>query len=118
MKFSLRLNNDLPLARYVELARAAERLGFAQFWVSHDLFLRSTWVVLAAVAQATARIQLGTCIVNPYSANLAEIAMGAVTLDELSAGRFMLGLGAGAADFLSWIGVQQAHPLAALRESI
>jgi len=118
MKFSLRLNNDLPVARYVELARAAEQLGFAQFWVSHDLFLRSTWVVLAAVAQATERIQLGTCIVNPYSCSLAEIAMGAATLDELSAGRFNLGLGAGAADFLGWIGVPQEHPLAAMRESI
>jgi len=118
MKFSLRLNNDLPVARYVELACAAEQLGFAQFWISHDLFLRSTWVVLAAVAQATERIQLGTCIVNPYSCNLAEIAMGAATLDELSAGRFNLGLGAGAADFLGWIGIPQKHPLAAMRESI
>jgi 5,10-methylenetetrahydromethanopterin reductase len=118
MKFSLRLNNDLPVARYVELARTAERFGFAQFWVSHDLFLRSAWVILAAVAQATERIQVGTCIVNPYSSNLAEIAMGAATLDELSRGRFNLGLGAGAADFLGWIGIPQEHPLVAMRESI
>ena len=118
MKFSLRLNNDLPVLRYVELARAAEQLGFDQFWVSHDLFLRSSWVVLSAVAQATERIQIGTCIVNPYTANLAEIAMGAATLDELSGGRFALGLGAGAGDFLGWIGLPQEHPLAAMRESI
>jgi len=118
MKFSLRFNNDLPVARYVELARAAERFGFAQFWVSHDLFLRHVWVILAAVAQATERIEVGTCIVNPYSTNLAEIAMAAATLDELAGGRFNLGIGAGAADFLSWIGIEQAHPLAAMRESI
>ncbi|MEP7198639.1 MAG: LLM class flavin-dependent oxidoreductase [Chloroflexota bacterium] len=118
MKFSIRLNNDLPVARTVELAQTAERFGFDQFWVSHDLFLRHVWVILAAVAQATERIALGTCIVNPYSANLAEIAMGAVTLDELSGGRFNLGLGAGAADFLSWIGVAQDKPLTAMRESI
>jgi 5,10-methylenetetrahydromethanopterin reductase len=118
MKFSLRLNNDLPIARYIELAQAAERLGFAQFWVSHDLFLRSAWVILSAVAQATTRIEIGTCIVNPYTMNLAEIAMQAATLDELSHGRFNLGLGAGAGDFLSWVGVTQAQPLAAMRESI
>src|SRR5713226_1983108 len=88
IKFSIRLNNDLPVAQYVELARAAERAGFAQFWVSHDLFLRHVWVILAAVAQATERIEIGSGIVNPYSANLAEIAMGAATLDELSQGRF------------------------------
>ncbi|MBI3731922.1 MAG: LLM class flavin-dependent oxidoreductase, partial [Chloroflexi bacterium] len=118
MKFSLRLNNDLPIARYIALAQAAERYGFAQFWVSHDLFLRNVWVILAAVAQATQRIEIGTCIVNPYTANPAEIAMGAATLDELSNGRFNLGLGAGATDFLGWIGIPQERPLAAMRESI
>lgn len=118
LKFSIRLNNDLPVARYGELAQAAERWGFAQFWVSHDLFLRHVWVILATVAQATQRIEVGTCIVNPYSCSLAEIAMGAATLDELSQGRFKLGLGAGAADFLGWIGVQQAQPLTAMRDSI
>ena len=41
MIFSLRLNNDLPVAEYVALARVAEAAGFDQFWVSNDLFLRS-----------------------------------------------------------------------------
>ena len=118
MKFSLRFNNDLPVARYVELAQAAEQFAFAQFWVSHDLFLRHAWVILAAVAGATERIGIGTCIVNPYSANVAEIAMAAATLDELSGGRFHLGIGAGAEDFLGWIGIEQVQPLAAVRESI
>lgn len=118
MRFSLRLNNDLPVAQYPALARAAERHGFDQFWVSHDLFLRHSWIILSAVAQATERIALGTCIVNPYTASVAEIAMGAVTLDELAGGRFRLGLGAGAADFLGWIGIPQAQPLAAMRETL
>ncbi len=118
MKFSIRLNNDLPTSQIIALAQAAERFGFDQFWVSHDLFLRNVWVVLGAVARETSRIQIGTGIVNPYSASLAEIAMGAATLAELSGGRFNLGFGAGAADFLSWIGVRQDRPLAAVRESI
>lgn len=118
MKFSIRLNNDLPVAKYVDLARAAEQHGFDQIWVSHDLFLRSAWVILSAMAQATTRIRIGTGLVNPYTSGLAEIAMGAVTLDELSGGRFNLGIGAGAADFLGWVGIEQAHPLAAVRESL
>ncbi|MBI5879241.1 MAG: LLM class flavin-dependent oxidoreductase [Chloroflexi bacterium] len=118
MKFSIRLNNDLPVERTVALAQAAEQYGFDQFWVSHDLFLRSAWVILSAVAQATTRIRIGTGIVNPYTANLGEIAMGAVTLDELSGGRFNLGIGAGAADFLGWVGIVQDAPLTAMRESL
>ena len=92
MKFSLRLNNDLTVPEYVALAQAAEAAGFDQFWVSNDLFLRSVPVILTAVAQATERIEIGTCVVNPYTMHPAEIAMLAATLDELSGGRFNLGI--------------------------
>ena len=118
MIFSLRLNNDLPVAEYVTLAQVAEAAGFDQFWVSNDLFLRSAPVILAAVAAATRRIEIGTCILNPYTIHPGEIAMMAATLDELSAGRFNLGLAAGAAEFLEWVGVAQTKPLAAMRETI
>ncbi len=60
MRFSLRLNNDLPLADYIALAQAAEEVGFDQFWVSNDLFLRSAAGDSAGVALATARIEVGT----------------------------------------------------------
>jgi 5,10-methylenetetrahydromethanopterin reductase len=118
MKFSIRLNNDLPVADYVRLAQTAERAGFDQFWVSNDLFLRSGPIILAAVAAATTRIAIGTCIVNPYTINTAELAMMATTLDELSGGRFNLGIGAGAAQFLKWVGIPQDRPLAATTEAV
>lgn len=117
MRFSIRLNNDLPLEQYLQLARAAERLGFDQFWVSDDLFLRSVWVVLAAVAQQTERIRLGTCIVNPYTIHPAELAMAAATLDELSGGRLHLGISSGADDFLGWIGIRAERPVTAVAEA-
>ena len=118
MRFSIRLNNDLPVASYPELARAAEDAGFDQFWVSHDLFLRSSPVILASCALATSRIELGTCILNPYTQHPADIAMAAATLQELSNGRFNLGIAAGAADFLGWVGLEQPRPLARMRETI
>ncbi|MBX3082146.1 MAG: LLM class flavin-dependent oxidoreductase [Anaerolineae bacterium] len=117
MKFSLRFNNDLPAAEYVKMAQAAEQAGFDQFWVSNDLFLRSSPVILTAVATATTRIEIGTCILNPYSFDPAEMAMMAATLDELSGGRFNLGLGSGAASFLKWIGIDQQLPLTAVQET-
>src|SRR5262245_53997955 len=118
MRFSLRLNNDLALSEYVALAQAAEASGFDQFWVSNDLFLRSAPVILAALAGATSRIEIGTCILNPYTIHPGEIAMLAATLDELSGCRFNLGLAAGAADFLGWVGIPQSRPLAATRATI
>jgi 5,10-methylenetetrahydromethanopterin reductase len=118
MKFSLRLNNDLTVADYIRYAQLAEAAGFDQFWVSHDLFLRSAPVILTAVAASTSRIQIGTCILNPYTINPAELAMFAATLDEYSQGRFLLGLGAGAGSFLKWVGLEQSKPLTAIRETI
>jgi len=118
MRFSLRVNNDLTLPEYVTLAQAAELAGFDQFWVSNDLFLRSAPVILSAVGAATERIEIGTGILNPYTINPAEIAMVAATLDELTNCRFNLGLAAGAADFLQWVGLPQQQPLAAMRETI
>ena len=118
MRFSIRLNNDLPVADYIRLARVAEEVGFDQFWVSHDLFVRSAPVILSAVAQATERIELGTCIVNPYTQHPSEIAMLAATLDELSGGRFNLGIGAGAAEFLKWVDIPQERPLRDTRRAM
>ncbi|CAN5534858.1 5,10-methylenetetrahydromethanopterin reductase [soil metagenome] len=118
MRFSIRLNNDLPINEYPKLARAAEEAGFDQFWVSHDLFLRSSPVILTSCALATTRIHLGTCILNPYTLHPAEIAMTSSTLQEISNGRFNLGIAAGASDFLGWVRIPQEQPLARMREVI
>ncbi|PMB48401.1 5,10-methylene tetrahydromethanopterin reductase [Fischerella thermalis CCMEE 5330] len=118
MRFSLRLNNDLTVVDYVELAQIAEEAGFDQFWVSDDLFLRSAPVILTAVALHTRRIQIGTCIVNPYTLHPAEMAMMAATLDEVAGGRFNLGLSAGAGDFLDWVGLPHERPYTLTRETV
>jgi 5,10-methylenetetrahydromethanopterin reductase len=118
VRCSVRLNNDLPVEQYPRLARAAEAAGFDQFWVSDDLFLRSAWVILADVARATERIRFGTCIANPFTTHPAEMAMAAATLDELSGGRFDLGISSGADDFLGWVGLKPERPVAAVVETV
>ncbi len=118
MLFSVRFNNDLSLSSYPRLAQAAEAAGFDQFWVSDDLFLRGVWPILSACALATERIQLGTTIVNPYTLHPAEMAMQAAALDEMSGGRFNLGIAAGATDFLQWVGLSQTRPYTRIAETL
>ena len=105
MRISLRVNNDLPAGRFVRLAALAEEVGFEQIWVSNDLFWRSAPVLLAAAARATSRIALGVGVFNPVSMHVSEIAMAAASLNEVSNGRFRLGVGAGADEFLQWAGL-------------
>jgi 5,10-methylenetetrahydromethanopterin reductase len=118
MKFSIRLNNDLAIGEYVAMAQVAEAAGFDQFWVSHDLFWRSSPVILTAVALATETIELGTCILNPYTLHPSEIAMLAASLDEVSGGRFNLGISAGAEEFMRWVDIDYDKPLTTTRKAI
>ena len=118
MRFSLRLNNDRTIDDYVALARTAERVGFDQLWISDDLFFRSAPVLLAALANVTERLELGTGILNPHTIHPAELAMLAATMDELTGCRFNLGLAAGASDFLSWVGIEDRQPVTTMRAAI
>jgi 5,10-methylenetetrahydromethanopterin reductase len=118
-RFSIRLNNDIGPDLWLELMTLAEDLGFDQIWVSHDLFWRSAPVLVAAAARQTRRIGLGIGVANPCSAHPAELAMHAATLQELAQGRFLLGLGAGADEFLGWAGITPAYgPVRRTREAL
>lgn len=118
VRTSLRLNNDLSVAEFVDLCVLAEDTGFDQVWVSNDLFLRSAPVMVTAAGIATDNIGLGIGLMNPYSMHTSEIAMMAATLQEVTDGRFLLGLGAGAEEFLNWAGIPRPRPLATTRRAI
>ncbi len=119
MRFGIRFNNPFgPVAGVVELAKLAEEAGFDVVWYCHDLFQRDAWVTLTAIAAATTRVKLGTCIVNPFSADPGEIAMHAATLQEFSGGRFILGIGPGEPQFLDLVGKKQDRPFTGLREAV
>ena len=80
----------------VAAARRAEALGFDIVLVSDHVGPGpSPMLALAAMAQATERIRLGTLVLNNDMRNPVQLAWEAATLDRLSDGRFELGLGAG-----------------------
>ncbi len=118
MRFSVRVNNDLGFTELLVLAGAADEAGFGQLWVSNDLFLRSAPVLAGALAARTQRIGLGIAVMNPYSMHVSELAMMAATAQEVSGGRFLLGLGAGSEQFLGWAGLARTRPLTATRTAL
>ena len=118
LRTSVRFNNDLTADQFVRMARLADDLGFDQVWISNDLFWRSAPVLLAAAARATRSIFLGAAVLNPVSTHVSEIAMTAASLDELSGGRFLLGIGAGADEFLGWAGLETRLPLSRTRQAL
>lgn len=118
LTFSVRFNNDVPPSRFARLAALAEERGFDQVWVSNDLFFHSASVLVSAAARATSRIALGVGVFNPVSMHSSEVAMIAASLAELSGGRALLGIGAGADRFLAWAGLQFDPPVARTERAI
>ncbi|WP_436771076.1 LLM class flavin-dependent oxidoreductase [Yinghuangia sp. YIM S09857] len=86
----------------IELAVAAEEFGFHSFWVAQHHFgaqgglLPAPLVLLAAVAEHTSRIRLGTAVVVGPAESALRLAEDAAVVDALSGGRLELGIGAGA----------------------
>jgi 5,10-methylenetetrahydromethanopterin reductase len=73
-------------------AERAESLGYDRFWTG-ELWGRDSFVALTAAAERTDVIGLGTAIVNVYGRSPATLAQAAATLEDVSDGRFTLGLG-------------------------
>lgn len=111
------LNAEYPLADLIELARLSESLGYRQLWYTDVRFFRDCYVSLAVVAMHTKRIQLGPGVTDPYTRHPALTAAAIATLDELSGGRALLGLGIGGYGF-GQIGLETRLPVAALREAV
>lgn len=119
MKFGLRLIGYLgDIHQLVRLAVQAEQAGFDYVWFPHDTFLANTWVITSAVASQTSRIQIGTVGTNPYTTSPAEIATYIATLDELSAGRAVLGLGLHTEKMVEWTGIDASDYLVRTREAV
>ncbi len=119
MKFGLRLIGYLGNAReLVRLAVLAEQAGFDFVWFPHDTFMGNTWVITSAVASQTSRIRIGSVGTNPYTTNPAEIATYVATLDELSAGRAVLGLGLHTEKMVEWTGIDASDYLVRTREAV
>jgi alkanesulfonate monooxygenase SsuD/methylene tetrahydromethanopterin reductase-like flavin-dependent oxidoreductase (luciferase family) len=95
----------VPWPEYVDLARLAEDVGFDSVWVGdhllYDLPDGSTrgpyeaWTALAAIATATTRVEIGPLVASTSFHAPAMLAKQAATVDAISDGRLIVGLGAG-----------------------
>ena len=87
-----------------EMAHVAEQVGFDSLWVGDHLLYRrpegnvgpwEAWSTLAALAETTSRVEIGPLVAATSFHNPAMLAKKAATIDEISGGRLIVGLGAG-----------------------
>ncbi len=100
------VERDVRWPEYVAMARRAEELGYDSLWYGDHLLYRrpgdaepvgpwECWSMLAALAAATSRVELGPLVASTSFHAPAMLAKKAATVDEISGGRLILGLGAG-----------------------
>jgi coenzyme F420-dependent oxidoreductase len=106
------------VGEFVDMAVRAEELGYEFVWLP-ETWGRDAVTILTSIAHATEDVGIGTSIVNAYSRSPALLAQTAATLDEVSDGRFRLGVGpSGPAVVENWHGVDFGNPLRRTREYV
>jgi len=108
-----------PLKKVVATAKLAEELGFEYVVHADQRFAgeKDVFVTLAADALNTRRVKLGPCVSDPFTRIPAMLAVAIASLDELSGGRAVLGLGAGGSGFAQ-LHLERKHVNQAIREAI
>ena len=94
--FGITLKPDLSVERLVALTRQAEAAGFGYGWIfdSHVLW-KDPYPLLTLMAANTKQVRLGTCVTNPAVRDLTVTARLLATLNHISGGRMVLGIGRG-----------------------
>ncbi|MHA1833143.1 MAG: LLM class flavin-dependent oxidoreductase, partial [Candidatus Baldrarchaeia archaeon] len=113
-----------PVDRLFKIAKVNEEAGFDSIWVpDHILFIPpgtvpEAWSMLSATAMITNKAILGTCVSDPHRYNPAVLAQKVATVDQISGGRVILGIGAGEAMNLEPFGIEWRKPVSKLVEAV
>ena len=119
MKIDIEFNSgaQLPMNAIPELAQLAEKHGFNCAW-GGEANNKDPTVMLAAIAAVTTRLEVGSAIYHILGRTPATLALQALGLDELSSGRFLLGIGSSNPTIAKWHGQTFDHPLGRVEEYI
>jgi 5,10-methylenetetrahydromethanopterin reductase len=102
-----------------EYAKQLEEWGYDLIWCPDERFERSPYVVLTLAARATTQVKLGVSVTNPYTRHPLITGSAVATVNEVSGGRAVLGLGAGASSFFERQGIERpSPPVVSIREVV
>ena len=116
--FGVLFSGHFPLQRALDGAVLAERLGFDSCWLGEDYFYHGAISTGTSVAERTERISIGLGVLSPLPRHPALTAMEVATLDEISQGRVILGIGYGVPAWMQQMRIGFRSPLAAMREGV
>ncbi|MCD5409683.1 MAG: 5,10-methylenetetrahydromethanopterin reductase [Methanocellales archaeon] len=116
--FSIEFVPDMPLDELVKYCVLAEDNRFDKVWITDHYNNRNVYATLALIARKTEHIRLGPGVTNAYQIHPALTASSIATIDEISNGRAVFGIGAGDRTTLDALGIQMDKPVTRLKEAV
>jgi len=116
--FGIEFVPDESVYKIGYMAKLAEESGFSNIWITDHYNNRDVWTTLAVLSMMTNKVSLGTGVTNPYTRNAAIIASSIASINELSGGRAILGIGPGDKATFDKMGIAWDKPLTRVKESI
>jgi 5,10-methylenetetrahydromethanopterin reductase len=114
---AIELTPEHPVEEVTALATSAEAAGFDTVFGACHYFNRDPFVTLTRIADATDDVRLGPAAANPYDTHPVALASRVATLQEVSDGRAVFGVGPGDRSTLSALGVEREKPLRRVLET-
>jgi 5,10-methylenetetrahydromethanopterin reductase len=118
MTFGIEFVPSDPVLKIAHYAKLAEEQGFDNVWITDHYNNRDVYSTLTVLAMNTNSIKLGTGVTNPYTRNIAVTASSIASVNEISGGRAILGLGPGDKATFDAMGISWDKPLTTTKESI
>lgn len=116
----------LDETQIITACQMADRLDYDSIWaMDHtnvpqwkNAVVNDAWLLLAAIGALTNKVELGTCVTDAIRRHPSTIALATVTLDRLTNGRGILGIGAGEAQNVVDFGIEFNKPVTKLKEQL
>ncbi|MDO9044236.1 MAG: 5,10-methylenetetrahydromethanopterin reductase [Methanobacteriaceae archaeon] len=118
MKFGIEFVPNEPIEKIVKLVKLAEDVGFEYAWITDHYNNKNVYETLALIAAGTETIKMGPGVTNPYVRSPAITASAMTTLDELSNGRAVLGIGPGDKATFDSLGIPWDKPVSTVKNAI
>jgi len=118
MEFGIEFVPNEPAAKVAYMAKLAEDSGFSTVWVTDHYNNRDVYSTLAVISLITNKIKLGTGVTNPYTRNVAVTASSIASINEISGGRAILGIGPGDKATFDAMGIDWDKPLTRVKDSV
>ncbi|HOO53235.1 MAG TPA: 5,10-methylenetetrahydromethanopterin reductase [Methanothrix sp.] len=116
--FGIEFVPNEPALKVGYMAKLAEDAGFDTIWITDHYNNRDVYSTLAILSMATSKVKLGTGVTNPYTRNVAVTASSIASINEISGGRAILGIGPGDKATFDAMGIAWEKPLTAVKESV